>query len=153
MLFHPVCFTFTVDSFQLQSIAINWYQVFCRLNAKEVTSWANFEVFLSFTFPCELLNIAPFVLQGVPEHMQHQFSFIFPSVLMLQFYALHGQWKDVLPFVLHIGTGLSDKRFLRYSGSGYDNQTLCKTILKFRYIGEFIDLRDSKTRTSKWNYW
>ena len=47
---------------------------------------------------------------------------------MLQFYALYGQWKDVLPFVLHIGTGLSDKRFLRYSGSGFDYQILWFTI-------------------------
>ena len=30
-------------------------------------------------------------LQGVPKKIRHLFSFISPSVLMLQFYALHGQ--------------------------------------------------------------
>ena len=49
---------------------------------------------------------------------------------MLQFYALYEQWQDVLPYVLHIGTGLSDERFPRYSGSGFDYQILYKTILK-----------------------
>ena len=59
---------------------------------------------------------------------------------MLQLYALYGQWKDVLPFVLHIGTGLSDKRFQRYSVSGFDYQIQCKTILKaLRSIGESTD--------------
>ena len=69
-------------------------------------------------------------LQGVPKKLRLLCYSISPSVLRLQFYALHGQWKDVLTFVLHIGTDLSDKRFLRYSGSGYDSQILCKTILK-----------------------
>ena len=36
---------------------------------------------------------------------------------MLQDYALYGQLEDVLPFVLHIGSGLSDKGFSRYSHS------------------------------------
>ena len=30
-------------------------------------------------------------LQGVPQKMRHLISFISPSVLMLKFYALHGQ--------------------------------------------------------------
>jgi hypothetical protein len=40
-------------------------------------------------------------------------SFISPSVLMLQFCAVYGQREEVLPFVLHIVTGLSAKQFLR----------------------------------------
>ena len=31
------------------------------------------------------------------------------------------QKGDVLPFVLHIGMGLSDKRFLRYRQNGFEN--------------------------------
>ena len=81
------------------------------------------------------------LLQGVPKKMRHLVSLISPSVLILQFHALYGQLKDVLPFVLHIGRGLRDKRFPRYSGSGSDYQILCKTILKVynAYIGEFTD--------------
>ena len=63
-------------------------------------------------------------LQGVPKRMRHLFSLISPSVLMLQFYTLYGQLIDVLPFVLHIGRGLREKRFPRYSGSGSDYQIL-----------------------------
>ena len=59
---------------------------------------------------------------GCPQKMRHIFLFISPSVLMLQFYALCGKLQDVLPFVLHIGTGLTDKRFLRNSGSSFDYQ-------------------------------
>jgi hypothetical protein len=70
------------------------------------------------------------VVQGVPIKMRHLFSFISPYILMLQFYALYGQWKDVLMFVLHIGTGLRDKWFQRYSVSGFVYQILCQTILK-----------------------
>ena len=33
---------------------------------------------------------------------------------MLQFYASYGQREAVLQFFLHMGTGLSIKRFLRY---------------------------------------
>ena len=44
-------------------------------------------------------------------NIRHLFSFISPSVFMLQFYALYGQREEVLLFVLHIGTGLSDNGF------------------------------------------
>ena len=68
------------------------------------------------------------MIQGVSKKMRHIVSFISPSVLMLQFYALDGQLKVVLPFVLHIGRGLRDKWFPRYSGSGFDYQIQWFTI-------------------------
>ena len=70
------------------------------------------------------MNLSMVFLQGVPKKMRHLFSLISPCVLMLQDYALYGQLEDVLPFVLHIGSGLSDKRFSRYSVYGFDYQIL-----------------------------
>ena len=54
--------------------------------------------------------------------MRLLFFFISPSVLLLQFYALYGQRKEV---VLHI-----DKRFQRYLQNHFENR-----ILKFLYFG------------------
>ena len=65
---------------------------------------------------------------GCPQQNETHIFLFSPSVLMQQFYALHGQCKDVLTLILHIGTGLSDKRSLRYSGSGFDYQILWFTI-------------------------
>ena len=48
---------------------------------------------------------------------------------MLQYYALHVQKGDVLLFVLHIDTGLSDKRFLRYRRNGFDYENIIVSIL------------------------
>ena len=64
---------------------------------------------------------------------------------MLHNYALYSQLDDVLPFVLHIGSGLSDKRFSRYSHYGFDYQIIQKTILKVYnpYIGEFTNMVNS----------
>ena len=49
---------------------------------------------------------------------------------MLQCGALYVQKGDVLPFVLHTVTGLSDKWFLRYRRNRFEKQ-----ILKFLYNG------------------
>jgi uncharacterized membrane protein len=54
------------------------------------------------------------------KKMRHLFSFISLSVLMLLFSVLFGQIQDVLPFILHTGTGLGDKRFLRYRQNRFD---------------------------------
>ena len=64
---------------------------------------------------------------------------------MLQDNAFYGQLEDVLLFVLNIGSGLSDKRFSRYSGYGFDYQIIHKTILKVNnpYIGEFTNMVNS----------
>ena len=70
---------------------------------------------------------------------------------MLQVHALYLQLGDVLPFVLHIGRGLSDKWFRRYSCSGFDFQIMCKSILKVynTHIEEFTDVWDSYIMTYK----
>ena len=82
------------------------------------------------------------LVQGVPKKMRHLFPLISPSVLMLQFYTLYGQLIDVLPFVLHIGRGLRDKRFPRYSGSDY--RILCKTVLKVN--NTYISTRSTRVK-------
>lgn len=50
---------------------------------------------------------------GCLKKMRQIFSIISPSILLLQCGALYVQKADVLPFVLHIGMGLSDKWFPR----------------------------------------
>jgi hypothetical protein len=45
-----------------------------------------------------------------------------------------------------IGTGLSNKRFLRYSVSGFDSQILCNTIFESLYKLENLNTSESKTR-------
>ena len=64
---------------------------------------------------------------------------------MLQVHALYVQLGDVLPFVLHIGRGLSDKWFQRYSCSGFDFQIKSISILKVynTYFEEFTYVWDS----------
>ena len=58
--------------------------------AQDVTSMNNFSSTDEVTFwPWRLEALV--ILQGVPIKMRHLFSFISPSVLMLQFYALYGQ--------------------------------------------------------------
>ena len=63
-------------------------------------------------------------IQGVPKKMRHLFSLISLSVLILQDYAIYRQLEDVLPVVLHIGSGLSNERFSRYSGYAFNYQIL-----------------------------
>ena len=83
--------------------------------------------------------------------MRHLVSLISSSVLLLHVHALYLQLGDVLPFVLHIGRGLSDKWFLRYSCSGFDFQIMSISILKVynTYIEEFTDVRDLYIMTYK----
>ena len=111
----------------------------CRLSSlgafsslRDIMGWYKFKKAYPYcmTLLVKCYRSVLFFLQGVPIKMRHLFSFISPYILMLQFYALYGQWKDVLMFVLHIGTGLRDKWFQRYSVSGFVYQILCQTILK-----------------------
>ena len=42
------------------------------------------------------------------QNMQHIFSIISLSIVMLQLFALNGQIEDALLFLLHIGMGLRE---------------------------------------------
>ena len=92
-------------------------------------------------------------IQGVPKKMRHLFSLISPSVLMVQDNALYGQLEDALPFVLHIGSGLSNKRFSRYSRFGLDYHITHEIILKVYnpYTGEFIKMVNRGSNQQKRN--
>ena len=65
---------------------------------------------------------------GCIKENRHLFSFISPSVLMLQLFAVYGQWEEVLPFGLHIEIYLSDERFLSYKQNGLGYQIILSTI-------------------------